>query len=124
MQKPLKKVLVIDDEQAILEVLREILEGEGYSVVAMDNGEYLERLPVHDMPDLILLDVLLSGRDGRELVRYLKTQKETREIPVIMISAHPTARESALAAGADLFIAKPFDWIELLDTIEGIVNLR
>lgn len=124
MQKPFKKILVVDDEQAILEVLREVLEGEGYNVVAVDNGEYLERLQVHDLPDLILLDVLLSGRDGRELVRYLKAQKETREIPVIMISAHPAARESSLAAGADMFIAKPFDVTKLLDTIEGIVNLR
>lgn len=122
MQKRQKKILVVDDEQDILEFLKEVLEDEGYSVVSTDNGEYLERLSLLDLPDLILLDVLLSGKDGRELVRYLKNQKETGEIPVIMISAHPTARESALASGADLFLAKPFDLTHLLDTIEQIVS--
>jgi DNA-binding response OmpR family regulator len=70
-----------------------------------------------------VLDVLLSGKDGRELVKYLKTQKETRSIPVIVISAHPTAEASALEAGADLFLAKPFDLSYLLNNIgEFIYN--
>lgn len=122
MQEKQKKILVVDDEQDILEFLRELLEEEGYSVVTMDDGEHLERLQLHDLPDLILLDILLSGKDGRELVKYLKAQNATRRIPVIMISAHPTARESALASGADLFVAKPFDLTNLLDTIEQIVS--
>lgn len=121
MQKKPKKILVVDDEQDILEFLREILEEEGYNVVTTDDGVYVEKLQTHDLPDLILLDILLSGKDGRELVRYLKTQKETRNIPIIMISAHPTARESALASGADLFFAKPFDLTNLLDTIKQTI---
>ncbi len=63
---------------------------------------------------MILLDVLLSGKDGREIVKYLKSQDETRYIPVIMFSAHPSAEETARKAGADDFIAKPFDIDELL----------
>jgi CheY-like chemotaxis protein len=122
MQKKSSKILIVDDEQDILEFLKTILEEEGYSVVTTNNGEYLARLQMHDLPDLILLDILLSGKDGRELVRYLKAQKETRSIPVILISALSTARESALAAGADLFLAKPFDLTNLLDTIEQIVS--
>jgi len=122
MQKEPKKILVVDDEQSILAFLRDLLEEEGYSVVATGDGEYLERLQIYDLPDLILLDILLSGKDGRELVRSLKAQKETEKIPVIMISAHPTARESALAAGADLFLAKPFDLTNLLDKIEQVVS--
>ncbi len=112
-----KKILIVDDERDILECLTMILEEEGYSVVPTVNGTYLEKLPIDDLPDLILLDVLLSGKDGRELVKYLKMQKETRRIPVIMISAHPTAAASALEAGADIFIAKPFDLNHLLDII-------
>lgn len=116
-----KKILVVDDERDILECLTIVLEEEGYSVVPAADGEYLEKLPIGDLPDLILLDVLLSGKDGRELVKYLKTQKETRRIPVIMISAHPTARASALESGADLFIAKPFDLQNLLDIIDNFI---
>lgn len=112
-----KKILVVDDERDILECLTMILEEEGYNVVPTVDGEYLEKLQIDDLPDLILLDVLLSGKDGRELVKYLKTQKETRRIPVIVISAHPTAEASALEAGADLFLAKPFDLSYLLDKI-------
>jgi CheY-like chemotaxis protein len=118
-----KKILIVDDERDILECLTMILEEEGYSVVPTVDGEYLEKLQIDDLPDLILLDVLLSGKDGRELVKYLKTQKETRSIPVIVISAHPTAEASALEAGADLFLAKPFDLSYLLNNIgEFIYN--
>ena len=116
-----KKILVVDDERDILECLTIVLEEEGYSVVPVADGEYLEKLHIGNLPDLILLDVLLSGKDGRELVKYLKTQKETRKIPVIMISAHPTARSSALESGADLFLAKPFDLQNLLDIIDNFI---
>ena len=98
-----------------------ILEDEGYSVVPTVDGEYLEKLQIDDLPDLILLDVLLSGKDGRALVKFLKTQKETRSIPVIMISAHPTAIASALEAGADHFLAKPFDMGHLLDIVDKFI---
>jgi len=60
------------------------------------------------LPDLILLDVLLSGKDGREIVKQLKSQEETKSIPIIMFSAHPSAEKTAREAGADDFVAKPF----------------
>jgi CheY-like chemotaxis protein len=121
MEKKSQKILVVDDEPDILLFLREILEDEGYSVETSADGALIEQLQMHDLPDLILLDMLLSGKDGRELVKYLKAHEETSDIPVIMISAHPTARESALAAGANFFLAKPFDLAHLLDMIEQIV---
>src|SRR6478672_4739042 len=118
MEKKSQKILVVDDEPDILLFLREILEDEGYNVETSADGALIEQLQTYDLPDLILLDMLLSGKDGRELVKYLKVHKETSDIPVIMISAHPTARESALAAGANFFLAKPFDLANLLDMIE------
>jgi CheY-like chemotaxis protein len=90
------------------------LEQEGYIIVTTDKAEYVERLHNDGLPDLILLDVLLSGKDGREIVKHLKSQEETRHIPVIMFSAHPNAEKTAQAAGADDFIAKPFEMDELL----------
>lgn len=121
MEKKPHKILVVDDEPDILLFLSEILEDEGYNVATSSDGASIEQLQIHDLPDLILLDMLLSGKDGRELVKYLKAHEETRDIPVIMISAHPTARESTLAAGANFFLAKPFDLAYLLNMIEEIV---
>src|SRR5207247_10131478 len=112
MQRKKKRLLVVDEEQDILEFLKVILEEEGYTVDTTDKDDYLEKL--NDiLPDLILLDMLLSGKDGREIVKYLKMHEKTRHIPVIMFSAHPSAKESALQAGADDFVSKPFE-IELL----------
>jgi DNA-binding response OmpR family regulator len=114
MQSKRKKLLVVDDDPDILEFLEVILEEEGYEVLTSTKGEYLEQLHNGGLPDLILLDVLLSGKDGREIVKHLKSQDETKHIPVIMFSAHPSAEQTARAAGADDFIAKPFNIDELL----------
>ncbi len=114
MQIVKKKILVVDDEPDILEFLQEILEEEGYTVVTTDKDEYLERLRENRLPHLILLDMLLSGKDGREIIKLLKSQEETKHIPVIMFSAHPSAEETARAAGADDFLEKPFEMDDLL----------
>jgi CheY-like chemotaxis protein len=117
MQSGQKKILIVDDEPDILEFLSVILEDEGYAVAMTDKGAYLEKLPNGALPDLILLDMLLSGKDGREIVRQLKSQEQTRHIPVIMFSAHPSAEQTAREAGADDFIAKPFDIDDLLNRV-------
>lgn len=114
MQSKRRKLLVVDDEPDILEFLQVILEEEGYEVFTSTKGEYLEQLHNGGLPDLILLDVLLSGKDGRDIVKYLKGQDETKAIPVIMFSAHPSAEQTARTAGADDFLAKPFNIDELL----------
>jgi CheY-like chemotaxis protein len=109
MQSQKKKLLVVDDEADILEFLKVILEDEGYTVVTTDKDDYLEKLQDDTLPDLILLDLLLSGKDGREIVKYLKMNEKTNHIPIIMFSAHPSAREITKQAGADDFVAKPFE---------------
>jgi len=109
MQSKQKKIFIVDDEPDILEFLQVILEEEGYMVVMAVKSDFLENLHNGGLPHLILLDMLLSGKDGREIVKHLKSQEETKHIPVIMFSAHPSAEETALSAGADDFLAKPFD---------------
>ena len=121
MQSTPKRILIVDDDPDILEFLQVILEDEGYTVVTSDKGEYLEQLHNGGLPHLILLDVLLSGKDGREILKYLKIKPETKAIPVIMFSAHPNAEETARQAGADDFIAKPFDIDDLLERISHYV---
>jgi len=117
MQSKQKKILVVDDDPDIVEFLQDLLELEGYTVATTDKAEYVEKLHDRGLPDLILLDMLLSGKDGREIVKQLKRQEETRHIPVIMFSAHPSAEKTALKAGADDFIAKPFEVDELLEMV-------
>lgn len=117
MESTTRHILVVDDEPDILEFLEIILQDEGYKVTTSDKGEYLEQLHNGGLPQLILLDVLLSGKDGRDIAKFLKNQEETRYIPIIMFSAHPSAEETARLAGADDFLAKPFSIDVLLERI-------
>lgn len=117
-----KRILVVDDDRDILDALKIILTMDNYVVDATDKGEETLEKATYQKPDLILLDVLLSGVDGREICRSLKAKKETQKIPIIMISAHPDAKESTKKAGADHFIAKPFDIDNLLFTIDWVMS--
>lgn len=119
MQQHIKKVLVVDDDPDILDALQFLLEFSGYEVKTTEKGEYAENLRDSNrgLPDAIILDVLLSGKDGRLICQKLKSQEETKHIPIIMISAHPNAAQSVAAVGADDFAAKPFDADELLTIV-------
>lgn len=112
-----KKILVIDDDESILDAVSMILEEEGYKVETIFKGEEAFRKVNTFRPDAIILDVLLSGKDGREICKDLKSDTGTQTIPIIMISAHPNAEKSSRSCGADAFLAKPFDTEELLKTI-------
>lgn len=113
-----KRILVIDDDPDILEAIEMLLELEGFSVATSTQGDDAEKL-CEDYPDLILLDVLLSGRDGREIAKKLKTQAKTRQIPIVMMSAHPTAHTTIKDYLADDFVPKPFDFEYLLSKIKS-----
>lgn len=119
-----KKILIIDDDPDILDSLRFVLEGEGYEVETSEKGEYAEKLPntKEGLPALLILDILLSGKDGRIICKKLKRRKDTKHLPVIIISAHPNAEHSSLAMGADAFLAKPFDLSRLMKIIETYIN--
>lgn len=113
-----KTILLVDDNLDILEAVQYLLEDAGHTVIPVENGEYLDNLDTKNLPDLILLDMLLSGKDGGEIAYRLKQDKATKHIPIIMVSAHPSAKEAAKKSGADDFIAKPFDIEQLLTMIE------
>lgn len=116
-------ILVVDDDPAILDALRLLLESEGYAVQITDKADYAESLRDTNggLPDLIVLDILLSGRDGRTICQALKGRTDTRHIPIVMVSAYPDAGSSAKEVGADAFLAKPFTVDELLDTIAALL---
>jgi CheY-like chemotaxis protein len=111
-----RTILVVDDDDGIIEVVRIILEGEGYQVRANMDGN-LHHILTDDLPDLILLDVLIAGIDGREICQSLKKHDRTHSIPVIMLSAHSDAHKIAEDSGADGFLEKPFDVDMLIDIV-------
>ncbi|MGA7730371.1 MAG: response regulator [Chloroflexia bacterium] len=114
-----KRILVIDDDTSILTSLELLLEDAGYDVqTSTKNGELIDAEIRARPPDLIILDILLSGHDGRTICKHLKGQEETRHIPIILISAHPNAGAMSTEAGADGFLAKPFDIEILLEQVE------
>jgi CheY-like chemotaxis protein len=123
MKNAPRKILIVEDDPDIVLALTTILEDEGYVVVALDSGKHLsENLPPSSLPDLILLDMLLSGQDGREIARQLKADPSTRHIPILMLSAYPTIEQEAKAAGADSFLAKPFELDDLLAKVTSYVT--
>ena len=112
-----QRILVVDDEESILEVVQIVLVGEGYLVETSTDSSFLYTL-VPTLPDVILLDVLLSGEDGREICRRIKADSRLHSIPVIMLSAHADASKVADTSGADAFLEKPFD----VDALIAIVQ--
>ncbi|SRR5579875_3351721 len=111
-----KKILVIDDDESIVEVVQILLESEGYQVESSLSGDCIPNFP-GGAPDLILLDVLLPGKDGREICKKLKSDPGTGHIPVIMFSAHGDANRLMDGSGADGFIEKPFDIDDFLAVV-------
>src|SRR5450432_604550 len=116
-----KRIMVADDDPAILDVMRMMLEFEGYEVLTTLNGGAVLKMET-ELPDLLLLHIRMSGADGRDICRKLKQSERTSKIPVVLVSAGKDIEQSAIEAGANDFIAKPFEMIELLHKIEKNIN--
>lgn len=112
-----KKILVVDDDESITEVIQIVLEGEGYEIEISFDGSSIPDFP-NGLPDLILLDILLQSKDGRKICQQLKRDPKTSHIPVIVLSAHSDASQLANDCGADDLIEKPFDVDVLINTVE------
>ncbi len=116
-----KKILVIDDDQAIVESVQMLLEMEGYNVATMTEVEKIDEIRQHSY-DLILLDIWLSGQDGREISKILKSHEDTKNIPIVMVSASRDIEKSTSEAGADDFLPKPFDTEDLLKKVKQFTS--
>ncbi|MBC7509152.1 MAG: response regulator [Ferruginibacter sp.] len=110
-------ILVIDDNEDILFMIKAMLEMKGYKVTPKNHPENIELVIETIMPDIILMDMLLSGADGREVCKKIKTNAVISKIPVIMISALPDAGDSCMAAGANYFLGKPFEINDIFKTV-------
>lgn len=112
-----KKIMIADDDPAILDSVGLLLEFEGYEVQTTPDATSLLTMET-GFPDLLLLDIWMSGTDGRDICKYLKKQQLTSNIPIVLISASREIERSAMEAGANDFLAKPFELKDLLKKIE------
>ncbi len=113
------KVLLVEDDEGVAESTASILELEGYEVACANSGESAREAFAKYNPDVLVVDLLLGDENGGDLVAEFKKKSK---VPAIMLSAHPTAEAQAKAAGADEFLAKPFDIDELLLKIKTLTT--
>ncbi len=119
-----EKLLVIDDEEDILELVCFQLNKEGYRVLRSKNGEEGLQLALRERPDLVILDIMLPGLSGIEVLKRLKYQRQTQGIPVLMLTAkgEELDRVVGFELGAEDYVTKPFSVRELLLRIRAILN--
>lgn len=116
-------VLVVDDEPAILELVRVTLEDERVRVIAVPDGETALEQAAVTPPDLIFLDVHLPGLSGFEVCRQLRADRALADVKIVMLTAatRPEDEAQGLAAGADHYLTKPFSPVRLLSLVETLV---
>ena len=114
----MKKILLIDDDPDVITVLQLLLKKKGYQVATASGEKEAYKQVELFMPHLIVLDVLLSGVDGRTICKKLKNTQSSKHIPIIMFSAHPGAQKNMEDFGADDFLPKPFESKKILERIE------
>ncbi len=115
------KVLVADDDVAIGDVMQILLEDNGYEVLFTSDPSEIHKL-IEKKPDIILLDIWMSGVSGKDVCQKIKNDPATAQIPVILFSANRDTREIANEAGADGFIAKPFEIKEIIDVVKKFTS--
>jgi two-component system cell cycle response regulator DivK len=115
-----KTVLIVEDNELNLKLLKDVLEYHGYTILAIDLGEPVLGLARQHRPDLILLDIQLPDISGTEVARRLKEDEQTRTIPVIAVTAFAMAGDETkiLASGCDAYVSKPFNLVEFLTLVE------
>ncbi len=121
-----KKILVIDDEGDLLKLTRTRLEASGYVVVTLDSGDKAVEFATREKPDLILLDIVMPGKNGCDVCKELKADKVTAHIPVVVFTAQYPEEEyvktNSEEIGADDYVLKPFDAQNLLAKIKFLIK--
>ncbi|WP_238381738.1 response regulator [Mucilaginibacter pedocola] len=116
-----KTILICDDDEGILDMLELILEETGYRIIPVKNSLLIYEEIEKQSPDLILLDLWMPVLSGDQVLRTLRKNPETNNIPVIVISASREGQRIANEAGADDFIAKPFDLDQLVNRVQKLI---
>ncbi|MCK4545972.1 MAG: response regulator [Candidatus Eisenbacteria sp.] len=118
------KILVVDDERYILHILDFSLGAEGYEVITAGDGEQAVERSKADRPDLIVMDIMMPKMDGFEACKKIKSNPDTKDIPVIMLTAkgRETDRKRGVDAGADDYVTKPFSPAKLIERVQGVLS--
>lgn len=116
------RVLIVDDDALLRELLRAVLQDGGFVLDEADNGELALSLAEANPPDVVVLDVMMPGMNGFEVCRALRAEDATVNAHVIMLTARdsPNDRDEGRAAGADVFFTKPFSPLDLLEAVAGV----
>lgn len=119
-----RKILITDDEQSNRKLFRAILEPAGYKVIEAEDGEQGIQLAKENVPDLILMDIQMTGMNGIEAVKILKSEPITQGIPVIAFTFHDSKKyqEELLEHGFSGFLAKSISTREILNAIKSILD--
>lgn len=117
----MKKALIIDDDQGVIEALQAALELWEFESLGIKNTQNIVATIADEKPDIIFLDLLLSGTDGAAVTNIIRSQAKFNTIPIILMSAHPTAKEISTQIAVDGFLPKPFDLENLLGLIKQIL---
>ncbi|MBS7565033.1 response regulator [Mucilaginibacter sp. Bleaf8] len=117
-----KRILILENDPDILDIMQEILNYEGFDVKPMsENDDVFKRIEEYD-PDLVMIDYLLNGINGGEICAQIKKHPSTSELPVVLISAYSRVLLSLGTYGCDDFIAKPFELSDLINRIRTLVE--
>lgn len=117
-----KKIMICDDDQGILDVLEMMLEIEGYQVFTESNSTNLMNEIKLTSPDLLLMDLWMPVLSGDQLLKAIRTSKDFEKLPVIILSASVDGSEIASDAGADAFIAKPFNLEDVINSVHSMLT--
>src|SRR6266567_2821148 len=117
-----KKILIAEDDKAIVDVVKIILENEGYEVHTADQGSIVHQHIKEHNPDMIILDIWLYGEDGGKIAKEIKTKPQTRHIPIVLMSASNETEKVTKSVGADDFLLKPFNIDDLLYIVRKYIK--
>lgn len=117
-------IYCVEDEKNIRELILYALTASGFDVMGIEDGRQLKKEILRQKPDLILLDIMLPGENGLEILKKLKSNPKTKEIPVIMVTAKGSEYDKVIGLneGADDYIAKPFGMMELVARIKAVLR--
>ena len=121
-----KTILIVEDEPKNMKLLRDLLQRFGYEILEAFDGEEGVKSAGENIPNLILMDIMMPKMDGLEATRIIKVDTKTKHIPVIALTSYAMKgdREKTIEAGCDGYIAKPIDIQEVLKTIEHFLTIQ
>ncbi len=122
--KHIPNILVVDDDQEIGQMLKIMLEHKGFTVIISDRAEKIPGILSNNNVDMIILDMLIAGVKGNEVCTHLKMDAATAHYPIMMMTALPDAEKICRDAGADEFIAKPFEMKQIISKIRSLTNYQ